>query len=171
MRERREYIHVGSRATSLLRSVSQTFLRRPRLNIQAISVEQTKTWQVTDEDPCDVKAGCRKSNDFEGSGRMDAACGESRHGCRVSPCPLKSLLFREATGHPVSHKGLHRLPSSICLQGNDLRAKGYSKWGLKLRVTPRVRRSRRVALTTMAGPVCQSKWKEPVMPPASAPRP
>ena len=47
----------------------------------------------------------------------------------------------------------------------------YSKWGLRLRVIARVIRSKTVALTTMAGPVCQSKWKDPVMPPASAPRP
>jgi hypothetical protein len=37
-------------------------------------------------------------------------CGESRHGRRVSPCPSKSVLFREAAGHPVSHKELPRLP-------------------------------------------------------------
>ena len=72
-------------------------------------------YEAPEATSCDVKAGCRKSTDFEGSGRKDAACGESRQGCRgpasrVSPCPLNSQLFREAAGHPVSHKEFLRLP-------------------------------------------------------------
>ena len=47
---------------------------------------------------------------------MDAACGESRQGRRVSPCPLKLMLFREAAGHPVSRKVFFRLSdgSAFC---------------------------------------------------------
>ena len=82
-----------------------------RRNIMGcLCIEQIEIRQATDEGPCDVKAGCRKSINFKGLGGMDAACGESRQGRRVSPCPLKLMLFREAAGHPVSHKGLHRLP-------------------------------------------------------------
>ena len=65
-----------------------------------------------------VKAGCRKSLYFHGSGRMDAVvrhigCGESRQGCRgpasrVSPCPSKSMLFQGAEGQPVRREALHR---------------------------------------------------------------
>ena len=61
-----------------------------------------------------------KRADFKGSGRRDAVvrhigCGEPRQGrrgpaTRVSPCPLKSALFREAAGHPVSRKAFLRLP-------------------------------------------------------------
>ena len=68
---------------------------------------------ATNEFLCDVKARCRKSIAFKRSGRRDAACGESRHGCRVSPCLLQSMLFREAAGHLVSRKGGSLVANSV----------------------------------------------------------
>ena len=48
---------------------------------------------------------------------MDAACGEPRQGCRVSPCPSISILFQEAVGHPVGREGHHWLPIGDSLLG------------------------------------------------------
>jgi len=58
---------------------------------------------------------------------MDAACGESRQGRRVSPCPSKITLFREAEGHPASRKPLLRLP----------RGTGYGQWPHRSKVYAR----------------------------------
>ena len=57
---------------------------------------------------------------------MDAAWGESRHGCRVSPCPLKSLLFREAAGHPVSRKTLLWVPAGKAFCGRSPERAGFT---------------------------------------------
>ena len=75
----------------------------------------------TGEAPRAVKTGCRKSIYFNGSGRMDAARGESRQGGRVSPCPLKSMLFQEAAGHPVRRVGFHRFPLGMLSKIKSIR--------------------------------------------------
>ena len=89
----------------------------------------------TGEASRDIKAGCRKSVNFNGSGRRDAARGESRQGCRVSPCPLKLTLFREAAGHPVRREGLHRLSPwevlEICVETMRGIVNKFTKIGLK----------------------------------------